>query len=199
MPKPIIYFIRHGETDWNAVGRLQGRNNIPINARGRTQASACGSILRDLMGHAGRGPKSFNYISSPLIRARATMEIVRPELGLPTGGYLLDDRLQEIAYGEWEGLTLPEARTRYPRIFALRERDKWKTVPPAGESYAVLAQRVASWYGDVAADSVVTAHGGTLRALMVITGFAKPAEAADLRIEQGAVYAFIEGKMVRHG
>ena len=53
MPRPTLYFVRHGETDWNAERRLQGQHDIPLNALGRTQASRCGEILRDLFARDG--------------------------------------------------------------------------------------------------------------------------------------------------
>jgi broad specificity phosphatase PhoE len=85
-PRPTVYYIRHGETDWNVGGRLQGRRDVPINARGRTQAAHCGEILRDLLARDGRNPAELDYISSPLGRATETMELARPALGLPAQG-----------------------------------------------------------------------------------------------------------------
>ena len=76
-PPPTIYYIRHGETDWNVAGRLQGRHDVPLNARGRAQAIHCGDILHDLFARDGRDPADFDYVSSPLGRARETMELVR--------------------------------------------------------------------------------------------------------------------------
>src|SRR5262245_64204462 len=64
MPPPTIYYIRHGETDWNVTGRLQGRHDVPLNARGRTQACHCGNILRDRFSKIGRYPADFDYVSS---------------------------------------------------------------------------------------------------------------------------------------
>lgn len=199
MPKPAIYYIRHGETDWNALGRYQGAQDVPINVRGRAQAAASGAILRELMARDGRLPDSFAYVSSPLIRATETMDIVRGVLGLPAAAYALDDRLREVAYGDWEGLTIPQMRERDPESFGARELDKWVHVPPSGENYVALAERVTAWYGDLVQDSVVTAHGGTLRALMVIAGLAKAADVVDLRIEQGVVYVFADGRLTTYG
>ena len=103
MPVPTIYYIRHGETSWNAEGRLQGVQDIALNDRGRAQAAHAGRILADLLARDGRDKTTLPFVASPLIRARATMELVRTELGLPPGDYALDARLREIAYGSWEG------------------------------------------------------------------------------------------------
>ena len=75
---PLLFYIRHGETDWNNQSRLQGQRDIPINPKGRAQARQCGEILRDLI---AREPGAFDFVSSPLSRARATMEIARAALG----------------------------------------------------------------------------------------------------------------------
>jgi broad specificity phosphatase PhoE len=88
--RPAIYYIRHGLTDWNVEQRLQGRHDVPLNAAGCTQAACCAAILQDLFRREGRAPQSFDYVSSPLVRARGTMEIVRTTLGLEPAGYAID-------------------------------------------------------------------------------------------------------------
>jgi broad specificity phosphatase PhoE len=195
MPRPLLYYVRHGETDWNRAGRLQGRRDTSLNARGREQAICCGEILRAVFARSGLDPAALDYIASPLKRARETMEGMRVPLGLPPREYRLDARLAEMAFGDWEGLTLAEVATRDPEALAARERDKWAFVPPNGESYQQLSVRVDEWYASLRRDSVVAAHGGTARALMVHLGIAPPATAPRLSIEQGVVYGFGPGSM----
>jgi len=122
---PLLYYVRHGETDLNIQGRLQGRRDTVLNAHGRQQAAECGAVLNDLFAREQSRPQDFAYVSSPLKRARETMEVLRATLGLKPLGYEIDDRLVEIAYGEWEGLTLPEIEKKSAGILAQRERDKW--------------------------------------------------------------------------
>jgi probable phosphoglycerate mutase len=195
MSRPLIYYVRHGETDWNRAGRLQGRRDTSLNARGREQAICCGEILRAVFARNGRDPAALDYIASPLNRARETMEGMREPLGLPPREYRLDARLAEMAFGDWEGLTLAEVAMRDPEALVARERDKWAFVPPNGESYQQLSVRVGEWYASLRRDSVVAAHGGTARALMVHLGIAPPATAPRLSIEQGVVYGFAPGSM----
>ena len=198
MSAPVIYYIRHGETSWNAAGRLQGAQDIPLNDLGRRQAAAAGNILLDLFAHDGRDRSSLDFVASPLIRARATMELVRGELNLPSDGYALDPRLREIGYGQWEGSTLPEAQVGDPQLFARRLSEKWTVSPPGGESYVEVQARVQDWYRSLRGDTVAVAHGGTARALMVALGIETPSSAADLTIEQGAVYVFRDGGLDKH-
>jgi broad specificity phosphatase PhoE len=198
MPKPILYYIRHGETDWNALGKLQGAQDVAINERGRAQAAQAGAILSDLLLRDGRDKLSIPFVASPLGRARTTMELVRETLKLPPKAYATDDRLREIGYGEWEGSTLAEAEARDPKLFALRLADKWTVAAPGGESYAQVEVRVSAWYSELATDTVAVAHGGTARALMVALGFETPQSAAELFIEQGAVYVFADGGLTKY-
>ena len=198
MPTPTIYYIRHGETSWNAEGRLQGTLDVPLNDLGRRQAAQAGSILADLFAHDGRDKAGLAYVASPLGRARSTMELVRGELKLPPADYRLDDRLREIGYGEWEGSTLAEMQAADPEFFARRQAEKWTMSPPGGESYVAVQARVQSWYGSLWEDTVAVAHGGTARALMVALGIETPQSAADLVIEQGAVYVFGAGGLDKY-
>jgi broad specificity phosphatase PhoE len=195
---PTIYYIRHGETEWNAEGKLQGQQDIPLNDLGRAQAANAGGILVGLFARDGRSEQSLAFVASPLGRARSTMELVRGALKLPITGYALDDRLREIGYGDWEGSTLAQMQASDPTVFAARRADKWTVPPPGGESYAAVQARMRDWYDQLTADTVAVAHGGTARALMVALGIETSDSAADLTIEQGAVYVFGEDGLEKY-
>jgi probable phosphoglycerate mutase len=126
------------------------------------------------------------------------MELMRGALELPPEQYATDDRLREIGYGKWEGFTLAEMQAADPEFFARRLADKWRVAPEGGETYEAVQRRMSEWYGQVNTDTVVVAHGGTARALMVSLGFETPESAADLPIAQGAVYVFSDGKLRKY-
>lgn len=195
---PVLYYVRHGETDLNRQGRLQGRRDTVLNAHGRRQAAECGVLLGDLFARDRKQAQDFKYISSPLKRARETMKILRTTLGLKAHDYEVDARLIEIAYGEWEGLTLQEIEARNASVLSARERDKWDFAPPGGESYRELADRIGNWYSSLTADAVVAAHGGGVRALMAILNVVPEAQATHAQIGQGVVYVFSDGRMSRY-
>ncbi len=195
---PILYFLRHGETDFNVTHRLQGQYETSLNARGREQAKVCADLLRDLFARERRRAEDYDYVSSPLQRARQTMLVVRTTLGLDPAASCLDDRLKEISYGAWEGSTLAEIQARDPQALALREQDKWGFKPPGGESYRDVARRVASWYAAVTRDTVMVAHGGVARALMANFCILPEEEAAYAEIAHGLVYVFAGGRLARY-
>jgi len=196
---PLFYFVRHGETDWNAERRLQGQLDIPLNDVGRRQSEQCGSTLRGLIAARRKAPADFAFISSPLSRARNTMEILRGRLDLPREGYAIEPRLAELSFGRWEGLTYAEVRALDGAALAVRERDKWNFTTPEGESYAELLVRVREWHAGVDGDIIVAAHGGVARVLMVLFGVRTPEDAPHGDVGQGVVYEFGPGVMKQHG
>jgi broad specificity phosphatase PhoE len=196
---PVLYFVRHGETDFNIEQRLQGQYETSLNGRGRVQARECGALLKDLFAREQHQLQDYAYMSSPLQRARETMQLTRDTLGLDPNAYEVDDRLMEISYGEWEGSTLPEIQARDPHLLAQREEDKWGFKPPGGECYRDVAARVATWYATVTRDTVVVAHGGVARALMANFNILPEEEAAHADIAHGVVYVFAGGTMARYG
>lgn len=198
MPAPVIYYIRHGETSWNALGRLQGTRDIALNDLGTKQAVHAGHVLGDLLERDGRDKTALPYVASPLSRARMTMELLRGAMRLAPEGYALDDRLREIGYGVWEGSTLAEMEAADPELYAKRLTAKWTMAPKGGETYAEVQTRMRAWYDSVRTDTVAVAHGGTARALMVALGIETPQSAADLAIEQGAVYVFRDGGLRKY-
>jgi broad specificity phosphatase PhoE len=195
---PILYYIRHGETDWNVEGRLQGQRDLPINANGRAQAYRCGEVLRDLFARDAINPASLDFVSSPLGRTRETMERLRAALQLDPASSRTDSRLTEVSFGQWEGFTLAELGARFPDAIAARERDKWNFTPPDAESYAAMSRRMREWYDTLTRDTVAVAHGGTFRGLIVQLGIASKEEAPFLDVKQGVVYVIQQGSMARY-
>ncbi len=184
-----LYFIRHGETDWNAEGRLQGQRDIPLNDLGRVQAEEAGVILKSL--HAS--PEDLDWWVSPLLRTRETAELVRTSIGLYPAYYKTDDRLKELTFGRWEGMTWKDVRRSDAGGAARRERDKWNAVPPDGESYAMLTERIRGFLPTLRQDSILVSHGGVARALMAMIGGIAEHRAASEEIWQGRVLVFREG------
>jgi broad specificity phosphatase PhoE len=156
-----IYFIRHGETDWNAQSRYQGQADVPMNENGRAQARRNGEALRARL----PGIAHYTYVASPLLRARETMEIVRGAMGLEPRAYAIDERLKEIHYGHWQGILAEDL----PGVDApgLEERalDTFRWRPRGGESYEDLMVRSVGWLRDLTGDTVVAGHGGISRVL----------------------------------
>lgn len=156
-----IYFIRHGETDWNAQSRYQGQADVPMNAKGRAQAKRNGEALCAML----PGIAHADFVASPLLRARETMEIMRTAMGLVHEVYTLDERLKEIHYGHWQGILADEI----PRVDAsgleARALDSFRWRPHGGESYEDLMARAVGWLQSIERDTVVAAHGGVSRVL----------------------------------
>jgi probable phosphoglycerate mutase len=198
MRRPVIYFLRHGETEWNAAHRLQGRQGSALSARGCEQSSRCGEVLRAVFAERGCAADDLDYVSSPLLRARASMELVRTALGLDPKAYRTDERLAEIGFGEWEGLTFADVKERAANLLALREQDPMNFAPPGGESYVQLIARVRAWHSEVTRDTVVASHLNTGRALIAHLGFAPQAGVPRMQIENAVVYVLDDNRMTRH-
>ncbi|XWN30689.1 MAG: histidine phosphatase family protein [Devosia sp.] len=192
-----LVHIRHGETDWNREGRLQGQTDIPLNDTGRGQAARNGVALAAWLRDAGEDAASLSYISSPLSRSRDTMAIVRAKLGLPPE-VPTDDRLKEVSFGDWSGYTYEELRqTPQKDRVAVRKRDKWSFRPPGGETYAELADRVSGWLAEVKEDTIAVTHGGVLRVLHGLIVGTPWHEVPSLPAPQDQVFVFTAGRVER--
>ena len=148
-----FWFLRHGETDWNAQCLSQGRTDIPLNAIGVMQAARAAEAMK------GRGIATI--VASPLDRAFRTAEAVASALALPVA---LDEDLQEVAFGEQEGLPMGDWY------------DDWiegRYTPAGGESFATLLARGVAAVNRATAlpgPVLVVAHGALFRALRLALG-----------------------------
>lgn len=188
-----FFFVRHGETAWNREGRLQGQHDAMLNPLGRTQGAAAGLTLARLLGERGLDPAGRSFVCSPLTRTRDTMELVRAGLGGTLPAVAVDDRLKELSFGAWEGRTWEDLKRREPAAIAERRRDTWGFVPPGGESYAMLLDRVSPWLAGLAEDAVVVAHGGVARVLMHRAAAVAAVRATTEEVHQGRVLVFDGG------
>ena len=193
---PVIYLLRHGETEWNRQGRLQGQLDSPLTARGLAQAAAMGRTLRQL---TGAGAAGFRMVSSPLGRARQTAGIVAKAVGYDPAAIVEEPRLMEYAFGVWQGELEAELPRKYPELWQAREADKWNFRLPGGESYAVVAARLAHWLAEQPADArlIVIGHGLAGRILRGLYGRARPAEVFAMEEPQDGLFRLSDGTITR--
>lgn len=183
-----VFFVRHGETDWNRERRYQGHADIPLNDKGRAQAARNGAALKDI------APARLAFIASPLVRATETLEIIRETMALPRRRYAIDDRLIEIDLGEWNGRTYDEIAAAEPEMLARREKEKWDFVIPGGESYADAARRVREFLLALDAPAVIVGHGASGRILRAYLTGLSPRRAPHLPAPQDRVFHIRRGR-----
>lgn len=157
-----LYIMRHGRTDWNEEGRLQGHSDIELNEEGRRSARETGVKLKDV-------PFSAAF-SSPLLRARETAELILQGREIPLQ---VDARLNELSYGRAEGAYLsehPRWNEMVHKLFSVPEQDY--IAPEEGESYAELLMRCRDFVQTVLLPHekewehvLLVSHGGTVRGL----------------------------------
>jgi len=166
----VIFLARHGETEWNRVGRWQGKTDIPLSEVGRAQAQALRDRLRD------RG--IVRVYASDLGRARETADIVAAALGLTP--VRLDERLRERGFGCFEGLTRSECELHHPEAWARYLADR-RSTPPDAEPQPQVVERMMAALTDIAAAApdegavLVVSHGGAIRSFVhAVTGLTPP-------------------------
>src|SRR5579871_6272016 len=155
-----LFLVRHGITEWNHNGLYQGQLDVPLSTKGRLQVTALRERLRD---------EEFTVCySSALQRARTSAEILLEEHFCP----LLESAdLNEMCYGEWEGLSRAQIEERYPLAWAHFVSDPTRHAPPGGETRRDLQHRVEHVLDAIAqeyenATILLVAHGGSLRAIV---------------------------------
>lgn len=188
--RPLIYFSRHGLTDWNITRRIQGQIERDITEVGRGQAARNGALLKNLIGNA----EGFEFVSSPMRRTCETMEIIRHAMGLDPQNYQTDAQLMELNFGDWQGFTEAEIAQQHPERIANRTADKWNFLPPGtkAESYEMLSNRIIPWVESVKTTTVCVTHGGCLRTIIKKYGGLSESEASNLSIDQDKILRFDE-------
>lgn len=159
-----IYIIRHGETDWNVVKRLQGRSDIPLNEEGKRLARVTADALADI-------PFTRIY-TSPLLRAKETAMIIKGDRDIPV---IEEERIQEISFGIYEGLICAEDHYTIPDpdfINFFKQPEKY-IAPKGAEKIETLCNRTTDFLQELVHTTayqddtiLVSTHGAALRGLL---------------------------------
>lgn len=168
---PDMLVIRHGETQWNVAGRLQGHKDTPLTANGVRRTLEVGTHLAVRVAAC----KDARFWVSPLGRARQTASILADVWGVSFDCFVDQTSLVERAFGVWEGRSAEEIEQAFPEQFEADRADPWGYAMPGGESHVELMARMRSWLVglDHSTPHVVVAHSVSLRALRgVYTGAA---------------------------
>jgi probable phosphoglycerate mutase len=176
--RPPIYFVRHGETDWNKQGLIQGWIDTPLNEKGHSQARDISSLLASVPGIA-----DFDFIVSPLTRAKQTMSYISDALGLPSSRVIEDTSVKELGFGVWEGKPFWELKAS--PVYPADDDGRYAWRPEGGESYADGNLRITEWFTRIARPTVVVAHGAIGRCLIGHVAGLDPASTVGLRTPQG--------------
>ena len=182
---PPLYLLRHGQTDWNREGRIQGQTNSELTETGRGHARRQGEILAGL-----DLPEATRAYCSPARRTRQTAGLagLRP---------VFDDRLKEVFLGGWEGHLRTDLEARYPEVF--EGRSVFRTcLMSDGETEADLRVRLGAFLDDLAGPAVVVSHGIALTFLRGIVLGASLDEMDAMGREQGVVVELRDGHEVTH-
>ncbi|MFC6198671.1 histidine phosphatase family protein [Ponticaulis profundi] len=161
MPDRTWYFVRHGETEWNAEKRMQGQWESNLNENGKRHADENGRWLKDLgIGHIWASPQS---------RVRQTAEIISQHMPLAANP-TFDDRLKEWSSGDWSGELYADLAVKRPEEWAAWEADRYGYRPPNGENFVDLEERADSFFADSVSNPeptvAVFAHGFIIRVMV---------------------------------
>jgi len=178
-----LIVVRHGQTEWNLAGRVQGTNDSPLTNLGRAQAREHAARLGALT------PRPQRIISSPLGRARDTAALIAAHLDCPVSFH---DALRERAVGVLEGRTHAWVAEHEPEIHARKHAEPWHWRPPGGESLADVADRLRPFLEELAAQSferwVFVTHSALARPLLGTLLGLESAVAADIDMPNETAY-----------
>ncbi len=185
LPRSII-LVRHGRTALNAQGRMRGHADVPLDEVGIEEARRAAASLSGIAAASLR--------TSPLARARQTAAAVGRAVGLEA---VVDDRLEDLDHGDWEGVSPEEASRSHPRPWAAFRSFPLDARPPGGESLAELERRLRELLiGDLAGEeepAILVTHELPIRLLLARLAGSGNASFWEPRLPTGAVVRLDRG------
>ena len=194
---PDLYFIRHGQTDWNLLGRFQGSSDIPLNATGFDQARIVAQSLCGYLFENKTGPDVLTLLCSPLLRARQTAAEIARHLDHRLDRTRFEPVLREVSYGAWEGLTTLEVKERFPVERKSRKADRWSFRPEGGDSHASRIPELKAFLCAQDSPAVMVTHTGVIRVCLYLLGCLERETALAEPISQDKLYVFSKGSLAR--
>jgi broad specificity phosphatase PhoE len=189
----MIWLVRHGQTAFNAEGRIQGAKDSALTTLGEEQGRRLGQLLGRI------APKDARLIASPLGRTQHTARLIREHGGFASP-IETDPRLAEISLGDWDGMLKDDIREIAPAYDAGPSRWSWFFNSPGGEGYDALAARLGSWLADAACANhpiIAISHGVSGRILRGLFAQLPRDQTLKLDIPQDACFHLRDGRIDR--
>lgn len=181
---PNLVIVRHGQSQWNLENKFTGWVDVDLSSKGIDEAEKAGDLLRDY-----KFDKAF---TSDLIRAQRTLDIILDEIGQKDISVEKDKALNERMYGDLQGLNKDETKEKFGEEQVKIWRRSYDTPPPGGESLKDTADRVIPYYEkyikpelEAGKDVLISAHGNSLRALIMYLEKLTPEEILKTEIPTG--------------
>ncbi len=180
-----IYFVRHGETEWNKIKRMQGQLDAPLSPEGEAHADGHGRFL------ATRNIEAI--YASPLGRVQQTVSAIRQHVPIEP---VIDDRLKEWHSGDWSGFMYADLPQKWPEEWAAWEADRFSYRPPGAENYPDMIARADSFMEELLATQhrtiALVSHGMIGRCLISHLLKLTPEEILQVRQKNDVVFAATE-------
>lgn len=171
--RPDLYLMRHGETEWNAEGRMQGRLNSHLTETGLRQARRQAELVTHI---------DADRYSSPQGRAVETAGII-----FEGKDFVLDERLREIDVGGFSGRLTEDLRREHPELFTGSRLD-WYDRTPDGEHFEQLSSRCRDFLDQLEGPALIVTHGITLHMLLILSLDLPLSRIGEIKLEQGAIH-----------
>jgi len=185
--RPPIYFVRHGETEWNRLGLIQGWTDIPLNETGHAQSQ---NIARAIVAHP-EVTKECRFVVSPLGRTRQTMRHIAEALSLPESHISISPAIKELGFGIWEGKPFWELKAS--PIYPADPEARYSWRPEGGESYEDGHERLRHWLANIQDPTVVVSHGAIGRCFIGQLTNMTMRELVGIRMYQGRFCKIFNG------
>ena len=191
-----LFFIRHGQTDWNAETRYQGITDTTLSSLGIQQAQQNAALLQSQLRELGLEQDQLTLMTSPLLRAKQTAEIIGESFS-PNLAPVENRRFRELSMGRWEGLTSHEVKERHYEERKSRKSDRWSFKPLGGESMAERSEVIEKALSELPPNTILVTHCVVLRIIYHVLGGLSKEEATAVETPHVGIWCWKSAKLHR--
>lgn len=195
IPQPLI-FLRHGLTTWNEEQRYQGSTETELSSGGRDGMKRQAALLKDILKTGTLNTEEITLVSSPMVRARQSAEIIANQLGFGPSSISIEPRLRELSMGRWEGLTSQQVKDTHYHERKGRKSDRWHfAADGGGERMAQRAPVIRQAVAELKSHSIVVTHSVVIRILLHEIGSWSKHDAASADIPHDGLYLYEKSQL----
>jgi len=191
-----LYFVRHGQTDWNALARYQGSTDTSLSKTGEDEAAQNAQLLIKELRADKVDISQIQLVASPLKRAQQTAQIISQHFD-PAPTLITNPAFRELSIGRWEGLTSPQVKEKYYLERKSRKLDRWKFKPQGGESMEERSSGIENALRQLQPNTIVVTHCVVLRIIFHLLGDVDQQDATKVETPHVSIWCWNSAKLHR--